>query len=83
MCKVLIADDSEVMRTAIRKTLEEESKHKDCRRGFNLCRDEAEDCGLEAGCFVARFAPARKVGLCPYFGESTAGNRMHACHIVI
>jgi chemotaxis response regulator CheB len=26
MCKVLIADDSEVMRTAIRKTLEEERK---------------------------------------------------------
>jgi len=25
MCNVLIADDSEVMRTAIRKTLEEES----------------------------------------------------------
>jgi DNA-binding NarL/FixJ family response regulator len=26
MCKVLIADDSEVMRTAIRRTLEEERK---------------------------------------------------------
>ena len=80
---MLIADDSEAMRTAIRKTLEEESNIKTVGEASTFAETRQKIVDLKPDVLLLDLRLPRKVGLCPCFGESTAGNRMHTCHIVI
>ena len=81
MCKVLIADDSDIMRTAIRKTLEEASNIKIVGEASTFAETRQKIVDLKPDVLLLGACP--KSGPLPCFGESTAGNRMHACHIVI